>query len=68
MTVFKYQEKDLLGGWRIEVRKGLRYIGNIRENQIIGKYQYYSGPDSQLNPSFEEYDLNALKQRIEAEL
>ncbi len=27
-----YQEKDLLGGWLIEVRKGLVHIGNIRKN------------------------------------
>lgn len=68
MASFKYKEKDLLGGWLIEVRKGLRYIGNIRKNQISGKYQYYSGPSNQLNPSFEEGNLDTLEQRIEAEI
>ena len=62
---FQYIEKDLLGGWVIEVRKGLAHIGNIRKNQIIEKFHYYSGPNNQLNPSFEEATLDALKQKIE---
>jgi len=61
-----YQEKDLLGGWSIEVRKGIVPIGNIRKNPSNGNFQYFSGPNNQLNYSFEEVDLDILKQRIEA--
>jgi len=64
-SVFKYQEKDLLGGWLIEVRKGIIRIGNIRRNQISGKFQYYPGSNNVLNIAFEEDDLDILKQRIE---
>jgi hypothetical protein len=60
-----YEEKDLLGGWQIEVRKGRAHIGNIRRSPS-GSFQYFSGPQNQLNPSFEEYDLEDLKKRIEA--
>ena len=64
--VIRYQEKDLLGGWLIEVRKGLQHIGNIRKNQLSGKFQYYPGPNNQLNPTFEEINLDVLKHRIES--
>jgi len=61
-----YQEKSLLGGWEIEVRKGIVPIGNIRKNPSNGNFQYFSGPSNQLNWSFEEADLDILKQRIES--
>lgn len=66
MKGFMYKEKDLLGGWSIEVRKGIVPIGNIRKNPSNGNFQYFSGPSNQLNWSFEEADLDILKQRIEA--
>ena len=62
---FRYIEKDLLGGWVIEVRKGAAHIGNIRKNRIIEKFQYYAGPNNQLSPSFEEASLDVLKRKIE---
>ena len=61
-----YQEKDLLGGWLIEVRKGIVPVGNIRKNQASGEFQYYPGPNNQLNPTFRGFNLDALKQSIEA--
>lgn len=62
----RYQEKDLLGGWLIEVRKGIAHIGNIRKNPLNGNFQYFPGPNNQLNQAFEEVDLDTLKQRIES--
>jgi len=32
MKQYKYEEKSLLGGWKIEVRKGIQHLGNIRKN------------------------------------
>ncbi len=64
-NVIRYLEKDLLGGWVIEVRKGLVHIGNIRKNQMSGEFQYYPGPNNQLNPTFRGFNLAALKQSIE---
>jgi hypothetical protein len=61
-----YQEKDLLGGWVIEVRQGLVHIGNIRKIQMSGELQYYLGSNNQLNPTFKGFNLDALKQSIEA--
>lgn len=66
-NVIRYLEKDLLGGWVIEVRKGLVLIGNIRKNQMSGEFQYYSGPNNQLNQTFRGFNLDAIKQRIESE-
>ncbi|GAH64606.1 unnamed protein product [marine sediment metagenome] len=63
---FRYKEKDLLGGWLIEVRKGPAHIGNIRKNPMTGAFQYYSGPNNQLNWSFEDDNLDSLKKRIES--
>lgn len=62
---FTYEEKDLLGGWQIEVRKGRVHIGNIRRRPS-GGFQYFSGPQNQLNPSFKEHDLENVKKKIEA--
>jgi hypothetical protein len=65
MNQYKYEEKSLLGGWEIEVRKGINHLGNIRKNPSSGKFQYYEGPNNTLNYSFEDHDLNVLKKRIE---
>ena len=67
-NIFKYQEKDLLGGWLIEVRKGIIHIGNIRKNPSNGKFQYYPGPNNMLTVTFEEDGLDVLKRRIEGKL
>ena len=64
---FSYKEKDLLGGWKIEVRNGIIHIGNIRKNPLNGAFQYFKGPNNQLNYAFEEISLDILKRRIEAE-
>lgn len=61
MTLYKYEEKSLLGGWIIEVKNGIQHIGNIRKNPNSGAFQYYEGPNNTLNYSFENLDLNALK-------
>lgn len=63
--IFNYTEKDLLGGWKIEVRKGPTHIGNIRKNPSTGAFQYFKGLQNQLNPSFEESSLEKIKNRIE---
>ena len=65
METYKYKEKSLLGGWKIEVRKGVRHLGNIRKNPSNSAFQYYPGPDNILNYSFEETDLEILKKKIE---
>ena len=65
---YKYEEKSLLGGWQIEVRKNLIHVGNIRRNPSTGGYQFFKGPYNQLNPSFEEQDLEDLKQIIESSI
>jgi len=63
---FSYKEKDLLGGWQIEVRNGIVPIGNIRKNPSNGAFQYYPGPNNILNYSYEEINLDVLKQKIES--
>ncbi len=65
MKTYKYEEKSLIGDWRIEVRKGSIHIGNIRKHPISGVFRYYEGPNNFLNYSFEESDLETLKRRIE---
>jgi hypothetical protein len=65
MSNFTYVEKDLLGGWCIEVRKGPFPVGNIRKNPSNGAFQYYHGNSNILNWKFEEKSLDALKQEIE---
>lgn len=62
---FTYKEKDLLGGWQIEVRKGRAHIGNIRRSPS-GGFQYFSGPNNQLNWSLKDDSLDDLKKKIEA--
>lgn len=62
---FQYKEKDLLGGWSIEVKNGSIVLGNIRKNPSSGAFQYFSGRNNILNPSFEENNLDDLKRRIE---
>ncbi|MDD4894665.1 MAG: hypothetical protein PHW54_05055 [Candidatus Omnitrophica bacterium] len=64
---FSYKEKDLLGGWKIEVINGIVHIGNIRKNPNSGAFQYYHGPNNILNYAYEEMNLDTLKQRIESE-
>jgi len=63
---YTYEEKSLLGGWQIEVRRGSEHIGNIRRNPLNDAYQFFKGPYNELTPSFEEQDLDSLKQRIES--
>ena len=65
MSDFKYNEKDLTGGWCIEVRKGPFPVGNIRKNPSNGAFQYYPGMDNILTWKFEERSLDTLKQKIE---
>jgi len=63
---FEYKEKDLLGGWSIEVRKGEIPIGNIRKNPQNGALQYFHGINNILNYTFQENNLDVLKKIIEA--
>lgn len=63
---YKYEDKSLLGGWRIKVKKGPATVGNIRKNPSSGGYQFFKGPANELSPSFEEQSIDALKLRIEA--
>ncbi len=62
---YQYEEKHLLGGWRIAVKKGPIIIGNIRKNPSYGVYQFFEGARNELSPSFEEQSLDDLKSRIE---
>ena len=62
----EYIEKNLLGNWRIEVRKNKIHVGNIRNNPTTAAHQYFKGPYNELNYSFEKPDLEALKKRIES--
>lgn len=59
-----FTEKNLLGGWSIEVRKGLAHIGNIRRGGWDG-FQFFEGPHNQLTPSITNNNLDALKKEIE---
>lgn len=64
---FEFIPKNLLGsGWSMEVRKGVRHIGNIRKNPQSGAFQYFNGIGNILNYDLEEKDLDALKARIKA--
>jgi hypothetical protein len=51
---------------RIEVKRGVVPIGNIRKNEETGRYEFFSGRDTVTTPMFEGRDLNTLKQRIKA--
>jgi len=62
---FQYTERDLLGGWRIEVRIGRKFIGNIRKNPSTGAFQYFKGQNNILTPFLEEDTLANLKRKIE---
>ena len=68
MSDITFQEKSLLSGWCIEVRKGPFHIGNIRRNPSSGAFQYYNGRDNQLNYKFEEVKLEHLKEKVIYEL
>nr|WP_287412771.1 hypothetical protein [Pseudodesulfovibrio sp.] len=59
-----FTEKDLLGGWLIEVKKGLAHIGNIRRGGL-GGFQFFEGPNNQLNHSISDTNLDALKKKVE---
>ena len=64
--MIEYKEKDLLGGWSIDVLlKGIT-IGHIRKHGQDGSFVYYKGPHNVLNWSFQDNDLAALKRKIEA--
>lgn len=65
MNAYQYYEKDLQGGWKIEVFYGRAHIGNIRRNPLSGAYQYYKGINNVLNCSLEDTDLDEIKKRIE---
>ena len=65
MEKFGYEEKSLLGEWRIEVKKGFKHIGNIRQNPSTNGFQFFQGSHNMLTPSFEEMDLEILKKKIE---
>ena len=67
MNAYWYQEiSSTSGNWRIEVKRGIVPIGNIRKNQLTGRYEFFTGRDTVTTPSFEGRDLNTLKQRIKA--
>ena len=61
---YRYEERSLLGGWRIEVKKGPVTVGNIHKNLSSGGYQFFKGSRNELSPSFEEQSIDALKVRI----
>ena len=63
MTDLTFKERDLLGGWIIEVRRGPSHIGNIRRGGT-GGFVYFVGPHNQLTPEFSDADLEALKRRV----
>lgn len=63
---YQYEDKSLLGGWRIEVKKGPATVGNIRKNPSSCGYQFFKGSTNELSASFEEQSIDALKLRIEA--
>jgi len=62
---FEYIAKSKFGGDYIEVRKNGLPIGKIRENEVLGVFQYYRGMTNELTPEFQERSLDALKARIE---
>jgi len=59
MQKIDFKEKNLMGGWQIEVWNGPKaYVGNIRKNPAINGYSYFSGSNNTLNSSFSDADLD----------
>lgn len=66
--MIEYKEKDLLGGWSIEVIANGVTLGHIRKHGQDGSFLYYKGAKNQLNWSYQDHDLAALKIKIESNL
>lgn len=62
-----FEEKDLLGGWKIAVSLNGAVVGNIRKFGG-GGYAYYRGPHNKLTWAFHDDDLEALKEKVAANL
>ena len=65
MSRYEYADSTLTGGWLLQVRDGIRHVGNIRKNRVTGRYQFFRGSKNAIRPMIEESDLETLRQRIE---
>lgn len=60
-----FKEKSNLGwGWFIEVRSSHRFIGHIRKAGNSSLYQFFPGPNNELNYEFQEANLDVLKRKV----
>jgi hypothetical protein len=65
MARYDYVDRNPLGGWIIEVRKGASVRGNIKKSRVTGRYQFYRGARNAIRPLLEESDIETLKEQIE---
>ena len=61
-----YIEKSTLGmGWSLEVIDGLVVVGHIRRRPDTKAFRYFRGQDNELNPTYENKELEKLKIQVE---
>jgi len=63
-----YKEKDLLGGYSIEVLVGNVPVGSIRRHGASPNFSYFEGAANQLTPSLSDLPLDVLKRQLEQRL
>ena len=67
MNSYWYKEyKTLAGDWALQVKRGVVPIGNIRKNASTGRYEFFEGRDTVVEPLYEGVNLYTLQQRIKA--
>ncbi len=64
MTIDFKEKETLGGGWSLEVRRSGILLGHIRQRPDTGAYRYFRGPHNELTPSYENADLEALKEQV----
>jgi hypothetical protein len=64
---FTYQEKDLTGGWSMNVIRNGVLVGHIRKSGLGNGYAYFHGPSNFMTARLEAANLDDLKSKIEGE-
>ena len=63
----EFKEHHTLGNpWQLEVRSSGVVVGHVRRHPMSGTCRYFEGPHNELTPSFEDDDLDRLKDKIRA--
>jgi hypothetical protein len=65
MSRYDYVERPPTGGWILEVRKGEKCVGNIRQSRTTRRYQFFRGSKNAIRAMLEEPTLDALKADVE---